>query len=77
MGFSSTVAFNVFVLRAIALYASSNSSRVASFATGICDGGSTVCPLTARLPQPQEIAASVVRSRHAFPSRINQFRSLM
>src|SRR2546425_8267065 len=76
VGFSSTVALSVFVLWAIRLYASRSSSRVASFATGICDGGSLVWPVTT-FPggQPQEIAASVTRSRHVFTRRINQFRS--
>src|SRR6266704_336889 len=63
VGFSSTVAFRVFVLRAIKLYASRSSSRVASLATGIC--ATTLWPVTTLpLPQPQEIAASVANAMH-------------
>src|SRR5882762_7722418 len=75
VGFSSKVALSDFVPRAIRLYASRSSSRVASLATGLCVGGSSVWPFTPFLAaQPQEIAASVARTRHVFTRRINQFR---
>src|SRR5260370_33556762 len=73
VGFSSTVAFRVFVLRAIKLYASRSSSRVASLATGIW--ATTLWPVTTLpLPQPQEIAASIANPMHVFTRRFNQFR---
>src|SRR5215469_3324343 len=75
VGLSSTVAFSVFVFLATALYAASNSSRVASFATGLSPCGITVRPLTVRPWQPQEIAASVAESRHVCTHRINKFRA--
>jgi hypothetical protein len=51
------------------VYFSSNSSRVASFATTICVAG-TLCFLLTAPPQPQEIAATVVNRVHANACRI-------
>jgi hypothetical protein len=59
----------------MALYLSSNSSRVASFATTICVAGTVTFVLT-EPPQPQQIAATVTTSMHANPCRIRLFRPL-
>src|SRR5713101_8624178 len=74
VGFSSTVAFKLFVLRAIELYCSRSSSRVASFTTGLAPGPYFVVFL---IPppvwQPREIAASVTRIMHVCMHCISQF----
>src|SRR6266849_2549744 len=61
VGLSSTVAFTLFTARAISLYLSSSSSRVASRTTALACGGNFVMVLM-RPPQPQENDASVAQT---------------
>src|SRR5712664_684217 len=62
VGFSSTVAFTLFTPRAISLYFSNNSSRVASRITGLVCDGNLVVVLMVRPPQPQETDTSVIQT---------------
>src|SRR5260370_8382768 len=62
VGLSSTVALTLFTPRAMSLYFSSSSSRVASRTTGLVCGGNLVGVLMVRPPQPQETAPSVTQT---------------
>src|SRR6266481_2678798 len=61
VGLSSTVALMLLTARAISLYLSSSSSRVASWTTGLAFGGNLVVVLMWP-PQPQESDASVAQT---------------
>src|SRR5467141_55769 len=62
VGLSSTMALTLFTPRAMSLYFSSSSSRVASRTTGRLCGGNLVVVLMVRPPQPQETATSVTQT---------------